>query len=60
MSSQGRNITGREEEYSMKHVLAIVDMFESNNKNLNKTEDTMFLTIYGILCCLAGKVEFQS
>ena len=57
MSSQDRNIPRREEEDSMKHVLAIVDMFESNNKNLNKTEDTIFLTIYGILCCLAGRAE---
>ena len=55
MSRQDRNITMREKEYNMKHVMAIVNMFESNNKNLNKTENTLFLTIYGILCCLAGR-----
>ena len=38
----------------MKHIMAILDMFESNNNILNQTEDILFLTIYGILCCFAG------
>ena len=52
MGSEGGNNSSV--EHSMKHIMAIVDMFESNNKNLNEPEDTIFLTVYGILCCLAG------
>ena len=52
MISHSMNITHREVEHS---IMAIIELFESNNNNLSKTEDTIFMIVYGILCCLSGK-----
>ena len=43
-----------EEEHSSKHIMAVIDMFESNNKILSEPENTIFTIVYGILACLAG------
>ena len=50
----GENITNSFLEH---HILAIIEIFESNNGNLDQTEDAIFRIVYGILCCISGKEE---
>ena len=50
----GENITNTSLEH---YILAIIELFESNNGNLDQTEDAIFRIVYGILCCISGKEE---
>ena len=50
-----KNKSRKEVEHSLKHIKLVIDMFESNNKILSEPENTLFIIVYGLLACMAGK-----
>ena len=49
------NKSRKEVEHSLKHIKLVIDMFESNNKILSEPENTLFIIVYSLLACMAGK-----
>ena len=45
----------KEVEHSLKHIKLVIDMFEMNNKILSEPGNTVFIIVYSLLACLAGK-----
>ena len=50
-----KNKSRKEVEHSLKHIKLVIDMFESNNKILSEPENTLFIIVYSLLACMAGK-----
>ena len=50
-----KNKSKTEVEHSLKQIKLVIDMFESNNKILSEPGNTLFIIVYSLLACMAGK-----
>ena len=56
MKNHSYHLMSKEIKHSLKHIKLVIDMFETNNNILKEPENTIFIIVYTLLACMAGKL----